>query len=40
MILVRRAIAEGKIDDGMSISAWCQAKPRILEIIDQQKPKR
>ncbi len=34
------AIAEGRIDDGMSISAWCQAKPRVLALIDQQKAKR
>lgn len=37
---IDRAISKGKIDDGMSISAWCQAKPRILELIDQQKAKR
>lgn len=34
------AIADHTITAGMVISAWCQARPRVLEVIDQLKSKR
>lgn len=37
---IDRAIAEQAINDGMTISAWCQAKPRVLRLIDQHGGKR
>ncbi|MBI1907955.1 NUDIX hydrolase [Candidatus Uhrbacteria bacterium] len=37
---VDRMIHAGEITDGQSVAAWCQAKPRVLEVIDQLKAKR
>ena len=34
------AIRTGVITDGMTVAAWCQAKPRVLEVIDQLRAER
>lgn len=37
---IEAAIQDGRIVDGMSISSWHMAKPRVLALIDQLSGKR